>query len=257
MTARRPPASDRRRIGPAGQLRHKDSLGSEQVLRPGQLTLMTAGHGVVHSEESTGSYRGTLEGIQLWIAQPDATREGGAGFAHHDGLPRLDVAGGSLTVLRGTYQGAASPAVTAHPAIGMELDLTLPTTIPLDPQFEHALIPLRGRVGVLGEQIGPGQIGPGQIGPGQIGPGQIGPGQSAYLPAGRSEVTLHPEGASTVMLIGGLPFGEVPVMWWNFVGRTREEIVDAYRAWQADDRERFGAVTSRLRRIETSAPPWT
>ena len=93
-----------------GEALHRDSLGSEQVISAGQLNLMTAGYGVSHAEEATGHYRGTLQGIQLWIAQSDATRDGSPGFEHHAELPRLEIGEASATVLIGDFNGARSPA---------------------------------------------------------------------------------------------------------------------------------------------------
>src|SRR3954469_19600454 len=94
----------------AGEARHRDGLGSDQVLRPGQLNLMTAGHGVAHAEEATGRYRGELHGIQLWVAQPEPTRHGPAGFEHHAALPEAAVDGARATVLVGEFAGQRSPA---------------------------------------------------------------------------------------------------------------------------------------------------
>ncbi len=94
----------------AGQVLHRDSLGSEQLIAPGQLNLMTAGRGVAHAEEATGAYRGPLHGIQLWIAQPEATRHGAAAFEHHASLPQAEVGAATATVLVGELGGARSPA---------------------------------------------------------------------------------------------------------------------------------------------------
>src|SRR3954454_24692696 len=93
-----------------GQVLHRDSLGSEQVIEPGQLNLMTSGGAVSHAEEATGHYCGTLEGIQLWVAQPNGTRYGAPAFEPHAALPRCDVDGGVATVLLGEFDGLASPA---------------------------------------------------------------------------------------------------------------------------------------------------
>src|SRR4051812_47497136 len=93
-----------------GQVLHRDSLGSEQVIKPGQLNLMTSGGAVSHAEEATGEYRGHLEGIQLWVALPEATRHGDAAFEHHAELPRGEVDGGVVTVLVGEFGDLASPA---------------------------------------------------------------------------------------------------------------------------------------------------
>jgi hypothetical protein len=218
-----------------GQALHKDTLGSEQVISPGQLNLMTAGRAVAHSEEATGHYRGTLEGIQLWIAQPEATRNGAAAFEHHADLPRIEHDGGIATILVGEHAGVASPARSDTPLVGAELALHAETTLPLRPNFEHALICLRGSVAVDGEKVTPGRI--------------------AYLGLGRDELLIEVAEDSRVMLLGGEPFDEPVLMWWNFVARTREEIDAAYASWRDQD-ARFGRVASGLPRIPTSAPFW-
>jgi len=153
-----------------GQALHKDTLGSEQVIAPGQLNLMTAGHAVAHAEEATGHYRGTLEGIQLWIALPEVTRNGTAAFEHHAELPRSDLDGAVATVLVGDLDGTRSPARHDTPLIGVDFDLRAPTTVPLRPDFEYALVVMRGAVAVDGTQATPGHL--------------------AYLGLGRDEVRL-------------------------------------------------------------------
>src|SRR5436190_8491140 len=107
----------------AGEALHRDSLGSEQLLRPGQLNLMTAGHGVAHSEEATGSYRGDLHGIQLWVAQPDATRDGPPAFEHRAELPRVELDGAVATILVGDLAGTPSPARRDTDHVGAQLDV--------------------------------------------------------------------------------------------------------------------------------------
>ncbi len=93
----------------SGELLHLDSLGSEQLIRPGQLNLMTAGHGVAHAEEDPG--RATeLHAVQLWVAQPESTRDGAPAFEHHGELPRFGLDGGDATVLIGEFGGLTSPA---------------------------------------------------------------------------------------------------------------------------------------------------
>ena len=105
----------------AGELLHLDSLGSEQPIRPGQLNLMTAGHGVAHAEESPGSR--PLHGIQLWIAQPEATRHDEPAFEHHADLPGTELPGCEVTVLVGDLAGARSPARCDTEHVGAELRL--------------------------------------------------------------------------------------------------------------------------------------
>ncbi len=143
-----------------GQALHKDSLGSEQVLAAGQLNLMTAGAGVAHAEEATGHYRGTLEGIQLWIAQPEATRHGSADFEHHADLPTVELPGAIATVLVGDVLGARSPARHDTPLVGADLDVHADVTVPLRADFEHAFIVLRGTVAIDGTPVATRPNGP-------------------------------------------------------------------------------------------------
>jgi redox-sensitive bicupin YhaK (pirin superfamily) len=105
----------------AGEVLHRDSLGSEQVIRAGQLNLMSAGEGVTHSEEATGRYRGQLHGVQLWMAQPEATRHGVAAFEHHAELPRVELDNAIATILVGSFAGAASPARRDAELVGVDL----------------------------------------------------------------------------------------------------------------------------------------
>src|SRR3954451_1852167 len=122
----------------AGEALHRDSLGSEQLLRPGQLNLMTAGHGVAHSEEATGTFRGDLHGVQLWVAQPDATRNGPPAFEHHAELPRVEIGAAEATVLVGDFAEVASPARADTALLGLDAVLRPGGTVwPLRADFEH------------------------------------------------------------------------------------------------------------------------
>lgn len=224
----------------AGEVRHRDSLGSEQIIRPGQLNLMTAGHGVVHAEEGTG-HRGTLHGVQLWVAQPAATRDGPAAFEHHAELPRAELGAAVATVLVGELAGAASPARRDTELVGADLALRAGRTVlPLRPDFEYALVVTEGEV---------------RIANGATGTASARPGQLAYLGAGRGELALDVREPSRALLLGGVPFGEPIVMWWNFVARSRAELTTSFRQWEAGD-ERFGPVASDLGRIPAPPPPW-
>ncbi|MGD0881059.1 MAG: pirin family protein [Acidimicrobiales bacterium] len=220
----------------AGAALHRDSLGSEQVIRPGQLNLMTAGAGIAHSEEDPGGPGGEVHGVQLWIAQPEATRNGQPSFEHHRDLPQVDLDRGSATVLVGRFAGAASPARRDTDHLGMELDLLDGTTdFPLDPTYEHALIVADGSVTVDGSTVGPGQL--------------------AHVGPGADELTVDAVGRVRAILIGGVPFDEEVAMWWNFVARTHDELSDAYLAWVGGD-DRFGPVASALDRVGVGPPPW-
>jgi len=219
-----------------GELVHRDSLGTEQSIRPGQLNLMTAGHGVSHAEESPGRRAGALHGVQLWVAQPSGTRAGAAAFEHHGALPVLERRYGTATVLIGTLEGTESPASHDTDHLGVELRITRgPDTIGVAATHEHAVVVVEGAVTVEGSVVVPGEL--------------------AYVAAGRDELAVSADAPSTALLLGGTPFDESLVMWWNFVARTREEITQAHRDWVAHD-ERFGTVASSLARIEIAPPAW-
>ena len=221
-----------------GQVLHRDSLGSEQVIRPGQVNLMTAGNGVVHAEEPTGHYRGQLHGVQLWVAQPEETRHGEAAFEHHAELPQVEVDGALATVLVGELAGATSAARQDTPLLGADLQLAPGRTdVPLNPSYEHLVLALDGTVLLEGRPLTAGR--------------------AVYLPLGREQVELEAPERARVLLLGGVPLGEELLMWWNFVGRTRAEIVQAARQWALEEEDRFGRVRSSLDRVPAPEPPWT
>jgi redox-sensitive bicupin YhaK (pirin superfamily) len=219
-----------------GSALHRDSLGSEQLIRPGQLNLMTAGAGIAHAEEDPDGSGGTLHGMQLWVAQPSTTRSGPSSFEHLVDLPRVDLVHGAATVMVGPFAGVTSPARRDTDHSGVELDLRRGTTdIPLDPTYEHGLVVASGALTVAGTRLEPGAV--------------------AYLPTGSDELAVTADGPARALLIGGRPFPEEVAMWWNFVARTRDELLEAYRDW-ADADDRFGPVSSALPRVEVGPPPW-
>jgi redox-sensitive bicupin YhaK (pirin superfamily) len=220
----------------AGEALHRDSLGTEQVIAPGQLNLMTAGHGVSHSEEGTGRSRTELHGVQLWVAQPGPTRHGAPAFEHHAVLPTVELESVDATVLVGELAGAVSPARRDTDHCGIDLDLRPGLAVlPLRPDYEHALVVLSGTVDVGGTAVDPGRL--------------------AYLGTGRDEIALRAPAPARALIVGGVPFDEPILMWWNFVARTRDEIIDARDEWAVAG-ERFGHVASPLPRIEVEPPPW-
>lgn len=219
-----------------GAMVHRDSLASEQLIRPGQVNLMSAGNGVVHSEENPGLDHGELHGVQLWLAQPDTTRHGAAAFAHVADPPRLEVGDGLATLVVGSAMGMASPARPDADGVALELRLDRGSrAVALEPAFEHALLVCEGEVVLGGEAVVPGSL--------------------AYLEPGADEVELITRERSVALLLGGAPFAETVVMWWNFVARSHEEIARAYEAYLKHD-ERFGEVDSSLARLEVVPPPW-
>ena len=226
-----------------GEMVHTDSLGTRQTIRPGQLNLMTAGRGVAHAEEPPPGGAGASHLAQLWVAQPEATRHGPAAFEHHAELPVVALGAGTATVLVGTLAGATSPARRDTDHVGADLVLRGGTAaVPVEPSHEHALVVLEGAVTVDGATVTPGHL--------------------AYLGPGRAELPLAPAGGAgattRVLVLGGVPFPDRLVMWWNFVARTHDEVDEARAAWQSGPGdERFGTVASTLDRIPAPPTPWT
>ncbi len=219
-----------------GELRHRDSVGSDQLIRPGQLNLMTAGNGVVHAEEADPTRVGATHGVQLWVAQPEATRHGDPAFEHHDALPEVELGAATASVLVGSFGDVRSPARADTDHLGVQLALRGPTDVPLTPTAEHAILALDGPITVDGRNLDVGQV--------------------AYLAPGRNEVSLSASlGSGRALVLGGSPF-EAPVhMWWNFVSRGHDESVAAYRDWEASA-PRFPEVDSVLPRVPAPRPPW-
>jgi quercetin 2,3-dioxygenase len=219
-----------------GEALHRDSLGTEQVIAPGQLNLMTAGAGISHSEEATGRYRGDLEGVQLWVAQPESTRHDDPAFEHHGELPETELGAATATVLVGTLAGASSPARRDTDHLGADLRLRRGTTVvPLQREHEHALLVVDGEVAIGGDVVGRGQL--------------------AYLGIDHDELPLEVREPARAMLLGGTPFEERLVMWWNYVARTQDEVSTAHSDW-VEGAERFGTVASPLPRTVPDPPPW-
>ena len=219
-----------------GALLHRDSLGSEQLIRPGQLNLMTAGHGVSHSEETNGVHSGALYGVQLWVALPSATRDGKPAFEHHAELPEVGFDNAQGRILIGQFAGSTSPARRDTDHFGVELTLRQgQSVLPLVETHEHAILALDPGLAIGGRSLAPSELG--------------------YLGVGHDELVVDVSQPTRALLIGGEPFSEQLLMWWNYVARTRQEIVDAHREW-SDGSDRFGSVATHLPRIDTAAPPW-
>lgn len=222
-----------------GELLHRDGLGTEQLIRPGQLNLMTAGRGIAHAEEATSTGQ-RHHGLQLWVAQPEATRHRDPAFEHHAGLPQVELGPATVTVLIGSVGDTESLARRDTALVGA--DVVLPdgasATVPLERTFEYALVVAEGGVRVGGTE-GP----------------VVAPGHLAYLGLGRDELALTADGPARLLLIGGEPVEATPLMWWNYVARTRAEVWEAHRDWEAHA-ERFAPVESTLPRIASADPPW-
>jgi redox-sensitive bicupin YhaK (pirin superfamily) len=207
----------------AGEILHRDSLGSEQLIQPGQLNLMTSGHGIAHSEESPVQRPDTLHGLQLWIALPEDARHGPAAFDHHAALPVVHDGGLTVTVVIGEHAGARSPARAYTPLVGLDISVRESRTAPLalSPVFEYAVVCSAGSADVAGVRLDPGSL--------------------LYLGRGRTDLRVDAAPGTRLFLVGGEPFEEELVMWWNFVGRSHEDIVEARSQWEAEA-ARFGVV---------------
>ncbi|MFD5099549.1 pirin family protein [Streptomyces albidochromogenes] len=205
-----------------GEVLHRDSLGSLRTIRPRELGLMTSGRAISHSEESPRPHARLLHGAQLWVALPEGHRDIEPHFQHHARLPAVTAPGLTATVLLGSLDGAASPGTTYTPIVGADLALArgTDTRLPLDPDFEYAVLSMSGEAHVDGVPVLPGSM--------------------LYLGCGRTELPLRAESDAGLMLLGGEPFAEELVMWWNFVGRSHEEIELARADWM--EGTRFGEV---------------
>ena len=203
-----------------GHILHRDSLGSRQLIRPGELNLMTSGRGIAHSEESPRGRPALLHGLQLWIALPDAERFTEPTFAHHARLPVVYDQDAAITVVIGEYQGEESPAAVYSPLIGLEVLVPpgRPFILPVSKDFEHGVVSVDGPATVAGADVAPGLL--------------------AHLPPGLSVIVLEPaidrdKDLVRFFVLGGVPFTERLIMWWNLVARTAEEIAQTRDDWMA------------------------
>lgn len=230
-----------------GEVLHRDSVGSLAMIRPGQLNLMTAGHGIAHSEQSPDGHGPTLHGLQLWIALPEMDAAGPSSFEHHADLPTIEVGvdrdattddrGAFYTVVVGEFLGQRSPARVHTPIVGVDIRLApgnsggIATGLPLRKDFEYAILALAGAATADGTPVTPGNL--------------------VYLGDGRTDLPIETETGARLFLLGGEPFADELVMWWNFVARSHDQIVAARDAWmkgaaisgRAADGDRFGAVS--------------
>lgn len=207
----------------SGEVEHRDSAGVRAAVRPGELNLMTAGAGICHSEVSVEAGP-VLHGVQLWVALPSSARDTGRDFAHYAPVP-VSLAGAEVRVFLGELAGSRSPTTTFTPLLGAQLDLDADAALHLDvdPAFEHGVLCDSGAVQVEATSLAIADL--------------------AYLSPGRSQLYLRNVGErpARVLMLGGTPFTEELVMWWNFVGRSHEDIVNYRRLWEDGD-DRFGAV---------------
>ena len=217
------------------EILHRDSLGSEQVIRPGQLNLMTAGQGVAHSEEATVGYRSQLYGVQLWVAQAEATRHGPAAFEDYPELPRIELGRSEATILVGTFDGKNSLHALTHRSLAA---MPCCTRDLRSGRSSHRLNTRWWSSRALSSSM----------------PKRLKRANSRTWARGDRSSRCTRMRRPAWLLLGGEPFVEPIVMWWNFVARSRAEVDAATRAWNAQD-PRFGSVASPLDRIPAPSLP--
>jgi redox-sensitive bicupin YhaK (pirin superfamily) len=200
-----------------GEIVHRDSLGFEQVIRPGELNWMTAGRGIVHSERSSAETRkvgARAHGIQSWVALPKSHEEDLPSFHHHDGvaLPMLDRGGAKLRVIAGTAYGASSPAIVHSPLFYVEAVFETKGELALPDEYaERAAYVVEGAV--------------------QSRAGRVEEGSMLVFGAG-SPAVVTAEAPCHLMLLGGAPLDGERHVWWNFASSSKERIEKAKRDWK-------------------------
>ena len=217
-----------------GQIEHRDSTGGHGLVRPGELNLMTAGWGIAHSEYSVDSPQ--LRGVQMWVALPEEHRHTTPGFAQYTDLPRVQLpdisagaAGAEVEVIIGEFAGAVSPAEVFSPLLGLQVRTQAAANLelPLRADFEYGVLALDEPLVVGGTEVPAGAM--------------------RYLGWGQDSLQIETSQATIFLIFGGEPLAEDLLMWWNFVGRTHQEIEQARTDWQAG--QRFGVV------IDDANPP--
>lgn len=220
-----------------GVILHTDSVGSRVQIHPGQLNLMTAGAGISHAEDSLAE-PSILHGIQLWVALPSESRRQAPHFEHHADLPRVMIDAAEAIVFMGDFAGVTSPAATYSPIVGAQVRLPAGASVslPLRPDFEYGLLAVSGTIHVNDLLVS----------------------EHALMDLGTNHesVTVTSENGALVLLLGGEPFAEPIVMWWNFIGRDHDEIVEMRQRWAAHDAI-YGLVDYHSPRLEAPELPNT
>lgn len=208
----------------AGEVAHNDSLGYESVLRPGGVNVMTSGGGIAHAEQTPRDNTGRLNGVQLWTALPDQQRHMPPGFSHVQEVPVIERPSGIVQIFAGELDGAASPAPYYSALLGADAKVHRgrELVLPLNPAFEHAVLVMSGDCTLDGQLLEHRML--------------------YYLGTARTEACFSSKEGGRVLLIGGPPFPETILMWWNFVARTPDEITQARADWE--ERRRFGEVNA-------------
>ncbi len=205
-----------------GEVLHDDSLGCESLGKPGGVSVMTAGRGISHAEQTPKGNSGQLNGTQLWVALPEEHRFIAPNFQHVSEVPKVELPGGLVQVFAGKLSGAHSPSTHFTDLVGADIQVHAHEEIEvgLEPGYEHAVLILSGDAEIEGQPLEPKTL--------------------YYLGTKRHSACFRSREGCRLMLIGGPPFPEAILMWWNFVARTPEEIAEFRADWL--EHRRFGDV---------------
>lgn len=200
-----------------GEVHHRDSLGSDLSIKPGELNLMSAGSGIVHSERTSEAAKALgpkLFGIQSWVALPETHEEDAPAFVHYpaDQLPMIEDHGVSVRVIAGEVMGIKAPTQTAWPTLYADAVMAAGSSMPLDATYEErAIYTVSGTITIAGDAFAPGQL--------------------LVFKAGDA-ITIKSSTDARFMILGGAPMDSKRYIWWNFVSSSRERIEQAKADWK-------------------------
>lgn len=216
-----------------GEVAHDDSLGCESIVRPGGVNVMTSGRGIAHAEQTPVENSRRLDGVQLWVALPDSHRNSDPRFESFRDVPATEERGGIIQVFAGALMGMTSPALHHSGIVGADVQIHPGESLELglNPDYEHAVLVLAGDCTLADRALDANRL--------------------HYVGSRRASLPLSSRAGGRVLLIGGPPFPETILMWWNFVARTPEEIAQAHADWE--EHRRFGEVRT-YRGPRLSAP---
>ncbi len=207
-----------------GEIVHRDSLGTELSIRPGELNLMSAGRGIVHSERTAEAARSLgpkLFGIQSWVALPESHEESAPAFVHYgtDQLPLLNDHGVALRVVAGEMLGMKAPTETVWPTLYADATMAAGSSIPLDATYEErGIYTVSGTIDIAGDAFEPGQL-------------------LVFKPG--DTITVKAASDARFIIVGGEPMDSKRYIWWNFVSSSKERIEQAKEDWKS---KRFDIV---------------
>lgn len=205
-----------------GEIIHNDSLGSHQIIRPYQINLMTGGQGITHTELSHPDSQ-ALHLAQLWIALPKEKEAIAPDFKHYPVIPHIEHHDHEIYVLVGEFNNELSPVEMHSPLSAIDIKAKQDTilTVPLNSTFEYGLLPLEGTINIDGQSMDDNAL--------------------AFIPSGSDSIVITLKKDSRILLIGGEPIEQPPLMWWNFVAWEQETIEKALVDWK-EHSDRFPPV---------------